>query len=191
MQKDEGKWQKSDNFSLVFIGGSLALWLLFHAIWSILFEDWIKHQLEWVFGRKLAEIIEKFGSAGFPLLAAIGVAWFLLAYAKRHYQGNIVDAAIEAQRLHTEALREQTAALRGPPRELYSLPKSQAPSLPTWLELERRFQGARGRATVLPDQSPDRRCRGVLAVRRQCVSRGARTFPCACSASQRATFSRF
>jgi hypothetical protein len=72
--------RKPDNFPLVLAGGGLGLWILFHTIWNILFEDWLKHQLEHLVRHTLAEIIERFGSVGFPALAAIAVVWFLSSY---------------------------------------------------------------------------------------------------------------
>jgi hypothetical protein len=106
-------YRKSDNFPLVFMGGTLGLWLLFHAMWSILFEDWLKHQLEHWFGYTAAEMIERFGAVGFPALGAISLAWFLLAYAKRYYRGLAGDdPAVEAQRQHTAAIVAQTEAIR-------------------------------------------------------------------------------
>jgi len=84
--------RKSDNYPLVFLGGGLGLLLLFHTIWNILFEDWLKHQLERFFGHTVAEMIERFGAVGWPALAAGGIIWFLLHYAKAHYA-----AALSAQ----------------------------------------------------------------------------------------------
>jgi hypothetical protein len=72
--------RKSDNYPLVFVGGGLGLFALLHAIWSILFEDWVKQQLEHFVGHTVAEMLEKFGSVGFPLLGMIGIIWFLIAY---------------------------------------------------------------------------------------------------------------
>ena len=72
--------RKSDNYSLVLASGGLGLWILFHTIWNILFEDWLKHQLEHLVRHTLAEMIERFGSVGFPALAAIAVVWFLSSY---------------------------------------------------------------------------------------------------------------
>jgi hypothetical protein len=72
--------RKSDSFPLVLAGGGLGLWILFHTIWNILFEDWLKHQLEHLVRHTLAEMIERFGSVGFPALAAIAVVWFLSSY---------------------------------------------------------------------------------------------------------------
>jgi len=76
--------RKSDNFPLVLTGGALGLWLLFHKIFDIFFEDWIKHQLEPFVGHTVAEMIERFGSVGFPLLGVIGIIWFLIAYNRDH-----------------------------------------------------------------------------------------------------------
>jgi hypothetical protein len=95
--------RKSGNFPLVLAGGALALWWLFHKIFDILLEDWIKHQLEPRVGHTVAEVIERFGAVGFPALAAGGVVWFLWAYIKRHYSSAEIDPAIEAQRQHTQA----------------------------------------------------------------------------------------
>ncbi|MEH2518312.1 hypothetical protein V1279_003885 [Bradyrhizobium sp. AZCC 1610] len=72
--------RKPDNYPLVFIGGGLGLLLLFHSIWNILFEDWLKHQFERFVGHTMAEILERFGAAGFPALGAIGIVWYLIAY---------------------------------------------------------------------------------------------------------------
>jgi hypothetical protein len=107
--------RKSDNFALVLTGGTLALLLLFHTMWSILFEDWLKHQLERIAGHTVAEMIEKFGAVGFPALAAGGVVWFLWAYIKRHYSAAEIDPAIEAQRQHTQALIESPDRVKGSP----------------------------------------------------------------------------
>jgi hypothetical protein len=74
--------KKSDNYPLVFIGGGLALTFAFHTIWKILFEDWVKHQLERIVGQTMAEMIERFGATGFPALAAVAIIWFLVAYKK-------------------------------------------------------------------------------------------------------------
>lgn len=76
--------RKSDNYQLVFIGGGLALFMLLHTIRSILLEDWLKHQLEHLVGHTVAEMIERFGSVGFPLLGVIGIIWFLIAYNRDH-----------------------------------------------------------------------------------------------------------
>jgi hypothetical protein len=84
--------RKSDNFPLVLLGGGLGLWLLFHAIWDILFEDWLKHQLEHLAGHTVAEMIERFGSVGFPALAAIATVWFLYSYIKAHLSQNLPAA---------------------------------------------------------------------------------------------------
>lgn len=130
----------SDNFPLVVFGSAAALFGALHLVWNILLEDWVKHQLEHYLGIRMSEMIEKFGAVGFPLLAVIGIIWFLFRYMKQHAEAGRVDPALEAQRLHTEALREQTAVLRTPPREPYSLPRSPATSLPTWLEFEQRFK---------------------------------------------------
>jgi hypothetical protein len=105
--------QKSNNFPLVLTGGALALWWLFHKIFDILLEDWIKHQLEPRFGHTVAEVIERFGAVGFPALAAGGVVWFLCAYMKRHYSA--IDPAIEEQRQHTQALIENPDRVKGSP----------------------------------------------------------------------------
>src|ERR1700738_3963700 len=108
--------RKSDNFPLVLTGGALALWLLLHKIFDIFFEDWIKHQLEPFVGHTVAEMIERFGSAGFPALAAGGIVWFLYSYIKSHLRAEIPDPLIEAPRQHTAALRAQTEALRTRPQ---------------------------------------------------------------------------
>jgi hypothetical protein len=105
--------RKSDNFPLVLTGGALALLLLFHRIFDIFFEDWIKHKLERYFSHTVAEMIERFGSVGFPALAAGAVVWFLWAYIKRHYSA--IDPAIEAQRQHTQALIESPDRVKGSP----------------------------------------------------------------------------
>lgn len=76
--------RKTDNYPLVFMGGGLGLFLLLHTVWSIVFEDWLKHQLEHLLGHTLAEVIEKFGSVGFPLLGAAGIIWFLIAYSREN-----------------------------------------------------------------------------------------------------------
>jgi hypothetical protein len=78
--------RKTDNFQIVLIGAGLGLFLLFHTVWSILFEDWVKHQLEKIIGQTVAEMIEKFGALGFPLLGAIAIVWFLWTYLKRRYE---------------------------------------------------------------------------------------------------------
>jgi hypothetical protein len=83
--------RKSDNFQLVLAGGGLGLWILFHTIWTILFEDWIKHQLERLVGHTVAEMMEKFGSVGFPALAAIAIVWFLYSYATAHAKAESAD----------------------------------------------------------------------------------------------------
>jgi hypothetical protein len=84
--------RKSENFQLVLVGGGLGLWILFHTIWSILFEDWIKHQLERFVGHTVAEMMEKFGSVGFPAIAAIAIVWFLYAYIRSHLKAELVGA---------------------------------------------------------------------------------------------------
>jgi hypothetical protein len=84
--------RKSDNFPLVLLGGGLVLWLLFHAIWDILFEDWLKHQLEHLAGHTVAEMIERFGSVGSPALAAIATVWFLYTYIKVDLSQNLPAA---------------------------------------------------------------------------------------------------
>lgn len=105
-------YRKSDNFPLVLTGGALALWLLLHKIFDIFFEDWIKHQLEPFVGHTVAEMIERFGSAGFPALAAGGIVWFLYSYIKSHLRAEAPDPLIEAQRQHTAAILAQTEALK-------------------------------------------------------------------------------
>jgi hypothetical protein len=106
--------RKSDNFPLVLTGGTVGLWLLLHKIFDIFFEDWIKHQLEPRVGHTVAEMIERFGSAGLPALAAGGIVWFLLRYVRAQYEAERHDPAVEAQREHTAALLAQTAALQSP-----------------------------------------------------------------------------
>ncbi|TGN82077.1 hypothetical protein EOW77_0026870 [Bradyrhizobium yuanmingense] len=81
--------RKSDNLPLLLVGGSLGLTLLFHAIWSILFEDWIKHQLERIMGHTVAEMLEKFGSVGFPVVAAIALTWLIYSFAKAHAKAEL------------------------------------------------------------------------------------------------------
>lgn len=92
------------------MGGGLGFLLLFHTAWNIVFEDWLKHQLEHFFGHTVAEMIERFGAVGFPALGAIGLVWFLLRYAKAHYAGTSHDPMVEAQRQHTAAILAQTEA---------------------------------------------------------------------------------
>src|ERR1700737_924654 len=105
--------RKSDNYPLVFIGGSLGFWLLFHAAWNILFEDWFKHQVERWLGHTVAEMIERFGAVGFPALAAIGLVWYLLRYAKAHYgEAAGDDSAIEAQRQTAAAILAHAEAIK-------------------------------------------------------------------------------
>src|ERR1700732_3240498 len=86
--------RKSYNFPLVLLGGGLGLWLLFHTIWSILFEDWLRHQLEQFAGHTVAEMIERFGSVGFPALAAIATVWFLYSYIEAHLDQSLSDSAL-------------------------------------------------------------------------------------------------
>ena len=74
----------SDSFPLVLVGGGLGLWILFHTIWNILFEDWLKAQLERLTGHTVAEVIERFGSIGLPALAEIALVWFLYDYIRAH-----------------------------------------------------------------------------------------------------------
>jgi hypothetical protein len=57
--------RKQDNLPLVLGGGVLALSVIFHTTWSILFEDWVKHQLEQFAGHAVAEMIDRFGDVGF------------------------------------------------------------------------------------------------------------------------------
>src|ERR1700758_5330028 len=76
--------RKNDNLPLALGGPTLALSLLLHTIWSILFEDWLKQQLERFVGHTVAEMLERFGSVGFPILGAIAVVWLLYAYLKAH-----------------------------------------------------------------------------------------------------------
>jgi hypothetical protein len=83
--------RKSDNYSLVLAGGGLGLWILFHTIWNILFEDWLKHQLEHLVRHTLAEMIERFGSVGFPALAAIAVVWFLSSYISAQAKAEVAS----------------------------------------------------------------------------------------------------
>jgi hypothetical protein len=83
--------RKSENYPLVLAGGGLALWILFHTIWNILFEDWLKHQLENLVRHTLAETIERFGSVGFPALAAIAVIWFLSSYISAQAKAELAD----------------------------------------------------------------------------------------------------
>lgn len=75
-----GAVRKSDNFPLIIAGSGLGLGLLLHTVWNILLEDWLKHQLEHYFGLSVADMIEKFGAVGFPLLVAAGIVWFLYQY---------------------------------------------------------------------------------------------------------------
>jgi hypothetical protein len=77
--------RKSDNMSLAVLGGILALFLLLHTIFNILFEEWIKHQLEHHVGYTVAEMIERFGAIALPVLAAICVVWLLFHYLKREF----------------------------------------------------------------------------------------------------------
>jgi hypothetical protein len=112
--------RKSDNFPLVLAGGTLALWLLLHTAWNILFEDWLKHQLERFVGHSVAEMIEKFGAVGFPALAAIGTVWFLYVYIKRHVKADSGDPALEARRQQTEAILAHTEALKARPHSAES-----------------------------------------------------------------------
>lgn len=104
--------RKSDNFPLVLTGGALALWLLLHKIFDIFFEDWIKHQLEPFVGHTVAEMIERFGSAGFPALAAGGIVWFLYSYIKSHLRAQLPDPMVEAQREQTAAILAHTEAIK-------------------------------------------------------------------------------
>ena len=83
--------RKSDNYPLVLAGGGLGLWILFHTIWSILFEDWLKHQLEHLVRHTTAEMIERFGSVGFPALAAIATVWFLSSYIRAQATAELTD----------------------------------------------------------------------------------------------------
>ncbi|MBR0779142.1 hypothetical protein JQ625_30340 [Bradyrhizobium diazoefficiens] len=87
--------RKSDNFPLVLGGGTLALALAFHTIWTIVFEDWVKHQLERLVGHTVAEMIEKFGDVGFSVIAAIAVVWFLYWYIKRALEAELKSEAAE------------------------------------------------------------------------------------------------
>ncbi len=83
--------RKTDNFPLVLAGAGLALWLLLHTVWSILFEDWLKHQLEHVAGHTVAEVIERFGHLGFPALAAMAIVWFVFVYAKASAKAELAE----------------------------------------------------------------------------------------------------
>src|SRR5258706_9454382 len=93
--------RKSDNFPLVLVGGGLGLWLLLHAIWSILFEDWLKHQLERLVGHTVAEMMEKFGAVGFPALAAIAIVWLLYSYIQTNLESELAHPAVIPPRPQT------------------------------------------------------------------------------------------
>jgi hypothetical protein len=84
--------KSSNNFELVLLGALLALILIFHSIFNILFEEWVKHQLERYLGFTVAEMIERFGSLGFPILMAIGIVWFLYRYIQKEFSNRFQDA---------------------------------------------------------------------------------------------------
>lgn len=77
--------RRSQHFELVLVGGALALWFLLHSIWNILFEEWIKHELQHRFGLSVAEMIERFGAVGFPALGAIAIVWGLHRYISKEF----------------------------------------------------------------------------------------------------------
>jgi hypothetical protein len=74
--------RKRDNLPLVWVGGALGVSILLHTLWSILFEDWIKHQLEHFVGHSVAEMLERFGDVGFVIVGLIAIGWFVHAYTK-------------------------------------------------------------------------------------------------------------
>jgi hypothetical protein len=80
------EYKQSDNASLVLLGSVLALFVLFHAIFNILLEEWIKHQLASHFGYTVAEMIERFGAIALPAGAAGCVVWLLFQYLKRDFK---------------------------------------------------------------------------------------------------------
>jgi hypothetical protein len=81
--------RQKDNLPLALGGAALALFLLFDTIWSILFEDWLKLQLERFVGHTVAEMLERFGSVGFPVLGATAVVWLLYSYLKAHLRAEM------------------------------------------------------------------------------------------------------
>lgn len=122
--------------SLVVVG------LLFHIFketsWAIFVE------------RLLEEAAHSYGIERAAMIATLaqiliggGLLWAALYFAFRVGRAERPippDPAVEAARAHTEALREQTAAfLTGPPKPPDEPLKAPAPSGPTWLELEKRF----------------------------------------------------
>lgn len=94
--------RKSDSLPLWLVGSSLGFTLLFHTVWSILFEDWIKHQLERFVGHTVAELLEKFGSVGFPVIAAIAFTWLIYSYAKAHAKAELSGQSGDAPKLATD-----------------------------------------------------------------------------------------
>jgi hypothetical protein len=85
--------RQSDNTPLVLLGGVLALFLFLHTIFNILFEEWIKHQLENYLGYTAAEMIERFGAIALPAFAAVCIVWLLFQYLKRVFRRELNKAA--------------------------------------------------------------------------------------------------
>jgi hypothetical protein len=105
--------RRSDSFPLVLIGGVLSLYLLFHTAWGLLFEDWLKHQLEQYFGFTFAELIERFGDLAFPLLAASGTVWFLYRYIKAELAKENTAALASRIQFVDEITKDQQFPLAG------------------------------------------------------------------------------
>jgi hypothetical protein len=82
---------RSDTFPLWLLAAILGLFTALHAIWSILFEEWIKLKLEHAVGLTVAEMIERFGAIGVPTLLAIGIVWLLYHYIKRQFENELAE----------------------------------------------------------------------------------------------------
>src|ERR1700732_3343007 len=89
--------RRSDNLPLVLLGGAIGILFMLHTVWSILLEDWLKHELEHSLGLSEAEMIERFGELGFPILGAFGIVWFLYKYLSKDFARQLAE--ITAPRL--------------------------------------------------------------------------------------------
>src|SRR5436305_1791923 len=77
---------RSDSFEVILLGLVLALVFMLKTVWDILFEAWLIHYFERQFGLTVAEMIERFGAVGFPILGAVAIVWLLYRYIGKEFQ---------------------------------------------------------------------------------------------------------
>ena len=82
---------RSNTFELWILASVLGLFIALHSIWNILFEEWLKQQLERALGLSVATMIERFGAIGVPTLLAMATVWLIYRYIRREFESELVS----------------------------------------------------------------------------------------------------